>query len=201
MSDPIQKLTHVADGLARLLTQFKGQPNISGILASYLRQIQELETMLFSLMAERYVDTAIGAQLDGIGRVVGERRGGKNDVDYRVAIKGRIRANAGNGRVEDIHTLFVNLLAGFSFVFTAGPDAEFVYEIVEPLTPSDPSPTILNAQLQIAKGGGIRASLLYGTQPADEIFTYATGDALEADSMLGYADDGQTLGGYYRDVV
>ncbi len=202
MADPTLFTTHVSQGLKRLLAQFQGQPNFEGQLRSFLLQVQELEVMLFALMAERYVDTAEGAQLDGIGRVVNEPRGGKSDTDYHAAIKGRITRNKANSRVEDLHTLFALLLGpGFSFTLIAGTVANFTYEIDQALTPADPSPEVLNAQLQDAKGAGIGATLLYGTSPQGEAFTYATGDVLEPDAALGYADDGGTTGGHYRDVA
>ena len=152
-------------------------------------------------MAERYRDTDVGAQLDGIGRIVGEPRGGANDADYRVAIKGRIQTNRANSRVEEIHALFVRLLPGFSFTWQSGTVASFIYEINEPLGVGDPSLASLDRQLQLVKGGGVHATLEYGESPLDESFTYASGDVPEASTTLGYGDDGQTTGGKYRDVV
>ena len=70
MADPVLFTKHVAQGLGRLLRQFQGQPNIEGQLQSFLVQVQELESMFIALVFERYVDSAVGAQLDGIGRVV-----------------------------------------------------------------------------------------------------------------------------------
>jgi hypothetical protein len=186
-----------------MLAQFQGQPNFEGQLRSFLVQVQEIEVMLFSLMAERYLSTAVGAQLDGIGRVVGEPRSGKNDLDYRVALQGRIIRNRANSRIEDIHTLFGLLLPGFSFTLTENPSgtvAHFFYEIDQALTPNDPSPAVLNAQLQDAKGAGIRVNLLYGNSPQDESFTYASGDVAEASAAQGYGNDAGTSGGHYRDL-
>ena len=203
MADPTRIDDHLSIGLSNLLTQFRGQPNIQGILRSYLTQLQEIEDVAISLIDERYVDTATGVQLDGIGTIVGEPRAGRSDVDYRVAIKGRIRANAANSRIEDILELFVLLLPGFTFTLSEGTEASFLIEINEALTPvTDPSPGVLNAQLQIAKGGGVRASLIYGTFDSDERFAFAPGDVLVPSATQGYADDTPvTLGGHYADVA
>lgn len=202
MADPTLFTKHVSQGLGRLLAQFQGQPNFAGVLSSLLTQVQEIEVMFIALINERYLSTAVGAQLDGIGRVVGELRLGRSDTDYRAVLSGRIRANRANGRVEDIHALFTILLPGFSFTWTqsAGP-AAFSYEIDQALTASDPSAAVLDAQLQVAKGAGIGASLVYGEQPLANSFTFADGDTLQADTLLGYSNDAGTSGGYYRDVA
>ena len=204
MADPTLFTTHVAQGLKRLLAQFQGQRNFEGQLRSFLLQVQEVEAMLFALMAERYVGTAVGAQLDGIGRVVGEPRSGKTDTDYRAALRGRAIRNRAHSRIEDIHTLFGLLLPGFSFTLTGNPGgsaARFTYEVDQALTPADPSPVVLDAQLQEAKGAGVSVELLYGNSPQSEAFTYASGDALEPSATQGYSNDAGTSGGHYRDTA
>jgi len=203
MADPTINTQHIVEGLRRLLRQFHGQPNIQGVLRSYLTQVQEIENVGISLISERYVDNAVGAQLDGVGSIVGEARAGRSDVDYRVAIKGRIRGNAADSRIEDILDLFKLLLPGFTFTLVEGSEANFVLNIDQVLTPvTDPSPEALAAQLRTSKGGGINASLIFSdVAPFDERFTYASGDALEPDTDQGYADDASSTGGVYSEVA
>ena len=155
--------------------------------------------MFYSLIVERYVDTAIGAQLDGIGRVVGEVRAGKDDTDYRIAIKGRITRNRSNSRTEDLYALFLLLLPGFSFKLQDGPGpAAFQFQIVTalPVAPGVPSPDVLNAQLQDAKGGGIGASMLFSQFDEANTFTTADGAVLQPDVNRGTGDGPpSTIGG------
>ena len=198
MADPVLNPNHVADGLKRLLTQFQGQPNLQGIVSSYLVQAQELENVFISLMVDRYVDNAVGAQLDGIGRVVGQPRESRTDVDYRAAIKGRITRNGANSRVEDLLALFVLLLPNHTFELTEGPGpAAFRIRIVEALVPvTDPSPEVISDQLRDAKGAGIRATLLWSEDDESDTFTIADGMVLQADDDRGMADDTpSTIGG------
>lgn len=276
MADPTLFTTHVSQGLKRLLVQFQGQPNFEGQLTSFLNQVQEIEDMLYSLIVERYLDDAIGEQLDGIGRVVGELRLGKDDTDYRTALQGRIRSNRADSRVEDIHFLFSLLLPGFTFTMVEGTVASFLYLVDQRLTTAlsgsptvvfdsgglaaffdvahgltdgdtiiqtdfvrteynitgvvtlidvdsytigltftgsssgggnwtrvaDPSATVLDAQLQVAKGAGIHATLIYSNDDdIDNWFTYASGDVIEVDATQGYANDAGTTGGIYSAVV
>ncbi len=202
MADPQLITTHIIDGLRRLLVQFRGRPNISGVLESYLTQVQEIENVGISLISLRYVDNAEGVQLDGVGSIVGEARAGRDDTDYRVAIKGRIRGNAANSRIEDILDLFVLLLPGFTFTLTEGTEASFSLTINEALPSTAASPGALNEQLQRAKGAGIRANLIYSELDPGLRFTFAPGDALEPSNDQGYADDSPTtIGGRYVDVA
>jgi hypothetical protein len=76
--------------------------NFEKLLATYIQQIQELEQALFQLIDDRTLETSLGAQLDGLGSVVGEARLGRDDDAYRIAIKGRITLNLSNGTPEDI---------------------------------------------------------------------------------------------------
>jgi hypothetical protein len=201
MADPTLNLNHISEALARLLTQFQGQPAMAKTLESYLVQVQELEGVIYSLMADRYIDSAVGAQLDGIGTVVGEPRAGRTDIDYRIAIKGRIRSNRASSRVEDILALFVLLLPTSTFVLTQDPAAAFVIQVSQALGGSAPSPDVMDAQLQRAKGGGVRAHLHYGLVEPAERFTYASGDVLVSSTTQGYGDDTpQTTGGRYTDL-
>ncbi len=202
MADPQLITTHIIDGLRRLLVQFRGRPNISGVLESYLTQVQEIENVGISLISLRYVDNAEGVQLDGVGSIVGEARAGRDDTDYRVAIKGRIRGNAANSRIEEILDLFVLLLPGFTFTLTEGTEASFSLTINEALPSTAASPGALNEQLQRAKGAGIRANLIYSEFDPGLRFTFAPGDALEPSNDQGYADDSPTtIGGRYVDVA
>ncbi len=207
MADPTLFTAHIAQGLDRLLTQFKGQPNFEGLLSAFLAQVQDVETMLYALIVERYLDTAVGAQLDGIGRVVGELRLGANNDDYRTSIRGRIRSNRGDSRVEDIYFLFTLLLPGSTFRQQDGPGpAAFQFQIVTPLLPAppalpSPSPEVLAAQLRAAKGGGIHASMLFSQFDEANTFTTADGAFLQPDNNRGTGDGPpSTVGGFLSGV-
>lgn len=203
MADPIQRTNVVSLGIKTLLTQFRGQPNIEAILNSYLVQAQEIENMLFDLLILRRLEEAEGVQLDGIGDIVGELRLGKDDTDYRAAIFGRVRRNRSNGKAEELLFLFELILGdSFTFQLTEGNIACFLIHIIEPLTgPGVPAIGVVNAQLQQAKGGGIRAFTGYTLVDEADTFVYASGDVPEVDAQRGYADDTETTGGSYVDAV
>lgn len=61
-------------GLSRLAYQFSDSIKLKGFLESFLQQFEDLNTSELQLLNERYLDIAVGAQLDGIGEIVGLSR-------------------------------------------------------------------------------------------------------------------------------
>ena len=101
MALPVIK-DHVEEGEDLLLSQWEDSPNIRGLLKSYIENLQLVEDALFQLLNERGLYTAIGEQLDVLGRILGEPRKAKTDEAYRVALVGRATANNSDGSTEDV---------------------------------------------------------------------------------------------------
>lgn len=70
----------ISKGVERLAYQFESSTTFQEFIESFLQQLQDLNTSELQLLNERYLDTAIGVQLDGIGEIVGLPRPEK-DVD------------------------------------------------------------------------------------------------------------------------
>lgn len=79
--------------LSHLTSEFDGSVRLRGAVSSFAGAISDVSASFEDLKADRWVDTAIGQQLDGAGSIVGESRSGRNDDDYRRAIRYRIFAN------------------------------------------------------------------------------------------------------------
>ena len=88
--------------VSRLTGQFEGSPKLRAIVAAIVSQLTTLETVADSLMSDRWIDTAIGAQLDGCGYIVGEQRSGRDDEAYRKAIKFRVFVNVSKGTPDNL---------------------------------------------------------------------------------------------------
>lgn len=97
-----ERIDHIEQGLTRLPEQFRDKPNIEGLLKSWLTSVQTTEDRLFSLLNFRSVDTAIGVQLDNIGRLVGARRDGNSDERFRDRIILQILINNSEGNPKDL---------------------------------------------------------------------------------------------------
>lgn len=99
---PSKETDHVGTGKALLLEQFKGRPVINGFLGVFMRRAQAIEDAFWDIIDKRILDTAADAQLDSLGGIVGEKRLGRGDDEYRQAIKLRVRVNRSKGRTVDV---------------------------------------------------------------------------------------------------
>lgn len=103
---------HVQQALARLMQQYKGLPNLTAFITALVDQVQDLEDALFSLNDGRqlYNGNAQGAQLDGIGDIVGIKRNGLSDAEYLVFILGTIAENNSDTTLSIILSILTLLL-------------------------------------------------------------------------------------------
>lgn len=180
------KTTHAAEALARLIERLKGQPRIAAIIEAFSAQTQGQEDAGWQLKVSRWVSSAVGAQLDGIGEIVGEPRSGKSDDVYRTYLTARILVNLSSGTADELLALALLLTStGASTLHEHYPAALLIDIGHESLDLTDP----LLAILAQAKVGGVRLQLQYSTTDDDEAFTFSSGDAEEASITMGWADD------------
>jgi hypothetical protein len=95
--------------VSRLTGQFENSPKIKALMAAIVGPLTTLEDNADSLISDRWIDTAIGKQLDGCGYIVGEARQGRTDDAYRTAIKFRVFVNISKGTPT-------NLIRGLKFL-------------------------------------------------------------------------------------
>jgi hypothetical protein len=195
---PAQVTDHVAQGLALFIEYFQNKPNLAALTSSYLNQIQEIENVFFDVLTKRYIANAKDAQLDTLGRIVGQPRIGATDDIYRLWILARIRANVSNGRADDIIQVAQLVLQGLSFTYDDYYPASFVVDVTEPMTVDAPSVASI---IGITRGAGIGSALLFASSTEDNSFTFADGDDQEDDIDRGFADDASTVGGEFVDVL
>lgn len=188
---------HEGDALARLTSQFQEKVNITALIHGLVGAIQTVEGQLNSLYSERWVDTAVGDQLDIIGFIVGELRAGRNDVDYRNAIIARIAINTSFGTPENMIAIF-SLLTGSDNVQIL----EYYPGVVELFCDVDFSAQNV-AQfydiMDIVAPAGVRIGYL-GTFAVDEgEFPFGFfGDT----NVLGFSSvDDPTVGGQFAKVI
>lgn len=125
MSNEIFLIENHADrGLSRFTSYFKDSTNLREFTRILLEEVQEVENMMISLMVERTLDSAVGAQLDQWGEVLGEPRAGQKDTSYRGFLKARLLTNLAEGEIERLieitHLITKALKVSFMPVFPAG---------------------------------------------------------------------------------
>jgi len=164
---------HVTQAVANLVEQYKGKPNIAAVIGAFVDQVQDLEDALFELLQERDLNTAIGAQLDTLGAIVGEGRLGRNDDDYRLAIRGRILVNLSEGTPIDLLHLLEVLGEGSAVVLTEYFPAALTVELVDAVEDEDEAHRI-GDQLHAATAAGVLSHLIYHGVPEAERFRFDT---------------------------
>lgn len=75
---------------------------LENLLAILAKPAQRLENAMIQLLTQRTSETAIGAQLDVLGRIVGQDRGGLTDDVFRRYIQARIATNRATGKREEL---------------------------------------------------------------------------------------------------
>ncbi len=97
-------LGHVEVALARLIARWAAdeRPNLAVFVRAFAEEVQELEDAIWFVLYGRMLDYAEGAQLDVLGRIVGQLRSGLSDDAYRVHITARIRINRSIGTPADV---------------------------------------------------------------------------------------------------
>lgn len=106
MSEIEKITTHEDDAAARLLHQYKGKPNIEGLVKALASNLQEAEDAIFDLIVSRRIDSAVGEQLDKLGELVGVERQGFDDDFYRILLYVQIGQNTSQGNHEKVATIF-----------------------------------------------------------------------------------------------
>jgi len=71
----IDQIDHRALAESRLVTQFKESPNLINYIKLLLRENDDLEQVFQNICSMRWIDTAVGVNLDVIGDIVGQDRG------------------------------------------------------------------------------------------------------------------------------
>lgn len=168
---PVRETDHYGKGKALLLEQFKNRKNIEALLHAYLGQCQILENTFWDIINSRLLNTAVGNQLDGLGDLVGESRLGRNDTDYRAAVRLRVRVNRSQGRAEDVMQV-ANLAA-----VAAGGVAEYqeFFPAVWVVTLySVLSPSVIARMLYSTKSAATGGYLVYTDVDAAHMFTFDT---------------------------
>jgi hypothetical protein len=107
MADAVTPITtHAADALARLLQQFKDKPRIEALLNAINAEVQTYEDEVMDLSDVLDIDLMGGVNLDHIGDIVTQDREGRNDADYRQAIRDKIARNVSSGTPDELIEIF-----------------------------------------------------------------------------------------------
>jgi len=158
---------------SRLPEHRKGTPNFEGLLKGLAVEIQALEDAAYDLLVNRRLDTAQNAQLDVLGKIVGQPRNGMTDAAYRIRIGGKIAANNSEGKVSDIIKVAKAVLAGNNVTLRLEQFrvASMLLHVESGLI-SDELATVLSEFMRDAAMGGVNMQTHYQTAIDSESFSY-----------------------------
>src|SRR5687767_3234790 len=98
--------THAEEGFAQLIDFFRVDcPRNQVVMDAVMAQAQEIENAFWELLTAFDLDTATNDQLLLLGKLVGEGQLGRDDEDFRAAIRARILVNRSDGRVEQLYEI------------------------------------------------------------------------------------------------
>jgi hypothetical protein len=204
-------LTYVADhrteAESRLLAQFDDAAKLHALVRALVGPLQALEQDAFAVRDVFDVDTVTGDQLDALGGIVGESRQSRGDAYYRAYVRARILANGSDGRASVLYGIARALLGPgvLSLRLRTVPPAHYDFEVAasalhlpwdtaEDVTPDEVARALADA-LFMATTAGVSLTVLYQYTVDADTLLFASGDAEEASTTQGLADDGATYGG------
>lgn len=150
----------VAQALKRLLTQYQQQPRITALITALVQQLQELDDAGFPVNDGRQLWNgttypAVGAQLDGIGELVGIQRNGLSDAEYLIFILGTIAENFSDTTITTITNIVQIFFQPLQLLSFENFPAEVAFQVAG--SNLDPSLFVTVADaIQASLGAGIR---------------------------------------------
>lgn len=141
-----------------LLSQFHDSPIVNAVQNAFLDQIAELERAFEQL--RNLIQEAEGAQLELLGKIVGQKRLSMADAQYKLWLQARILLNRSRGLESDVREL-VDILIDQEFEIQEHADVAFTVFIHQPISQD---PKALFEIIGHAKPLGVQARLQFPIQ-------------------------------------
>jgi len=166
------------------------QTDVEKLVAAFAGPAQDVENVLQQLLLQRWIDTAVGVQLDQLGKIVGQAREGRDDDDYRRFIRARILTNRSDGRFETLITIALLVLneVGVTIRVTDEGTATCRVYATGAVT-GDTAGAILATFMQLAVGGGVRVVTQWEDSTASGIFRFDSGPGFDVGHLSADEDD------------
>lgn len=198
---PLEPITtHAAQAVEQLPAQ-RRRPKFEAFVRLLSARIQALEDVFWEILGGRLLDSAVGAQLDVLGAIVGVERGGLDDDAFRLLVRVRIRLNRSAGTGDDVLEVFRLLLGSDANTLALHdyPPASFELHVGGELPVDDARAARILRDVRAVGVGGV---LVWSAHPDDDTFAFsdATGAATIEGDTFGDATDG-SAGGYFASAA
>jgi hypothetical protein len=181
----VQITNHVQRAISLLAAQFQetkrddSATNFQKLITALVGEAQGIEDVNWQLYTERWLNSAEGVQLDGIGQILGlPRNPGESDADYRERLRFQAFINASNGTPEEIIKVLYTLTnATYVWYHELYPAAFQLY--TDGLTFPDPPCEVVEAIHQVSPAGvqyapitasmGVPIPFIFGNDPVPSL--------------------------------
>lgn len=97
---------HVQEAKAIMAQQYRERTTPPQVISALLGEVQALEDAIWGVYIGRNILSAVGAQLDVFGKIVGQPRNGFSDADYLPQLLARVAVNRSSGTPEELYAIF-----------------------------------------------------------------------------------------------
>lgn len=154
--------------IARLPQQFQNKERIAALIEAFAVEIDQLREVFADIIASRDIDTAIGAQLDGIGDIVCLTRAEAvakygiemTDDIYRLFLKYQMLRNTNQCTLSDLYTA-CKLLYGAQVISYREDKSPATFRLSIGAELSSQTIDLLNSAGAAIKPAGVAAELSY----------------------------------------
>lgn len=150
--------------------------NLEKLLYVLTQPAQDIENAGQQLMVYRFVDSAVGVQLDVLGRLVGQPRGGLDDDTYRRYIRARIAANKSEGQFEDIiNVTDLVVYEDEAYIVVTNEGTATVRLFVTDIAITDALGAVIHAFALDTKSAGVRIVTQWAQSAPANVFQFDDG--------------------------
>jgi len=122
-------IDYEASAESLVLPAFK-ETNITGVVKSLVSPLQEISDTSYQVAGAYDVRTAVGVQLDSVGKLLNVDREGMTDDEYREKIKARLLINNSKGTSSDFISLLKLVLGDITFKVIEDPSAPAQVQVI-----------------------------------------------------------------------
>jgi hypothetical protein len=173
--------------LSALITELEGAPNnVVKLLTALLTPINDLEQVMMAVLTQRNIDTAVGAQLDIVGKVVGQSRQGLDDDTYRRYCRARVVANRSSGVTEDLIKVADLIVYDDDATYIVKNEGTATVRLrVDGIAITDDLATVLYKFERASASGGVRIVVQWGRSVPSALFRFDSGPGFDVGRLAG----------------
>jgi hypothetical protein len=159
--DTIAEVDHLDSMRGRWPVHIAGAPNLDALISAVASQYQDIETAMIGLLTLRSLDTASGAQLDGLGQIVDlVRVSGQTDADYRFALLTQMIVLSKSGDVESIIQAYLRVMGAATAEYSEVYPATVQIAAIPSVDVTDSAvAAFISATMQRVKAAGVNLIL------------------------------------------